>query len=230
MDSAKKEQDIKLIVKVNYKYFVKAIYKFINELIDVNMLLEELKFFKTTTENEDRDTLEKLIKTIENIETKNGKEKGWALIYDLLINQDIYKNYAKQMTDKDIMLLITNYIYCPNVPKVTQETFNNIVMAAIHYENPLEDCWRIAMNYDLRGYDFSLLDEFFVRERNAWYFSEYVSGVKGVDIKKLIDMAIKTKDSVFIKELINDNFLQSHLDKKYMFKLKEAFISLIKQK
>ena len=54
-------------------------------------------------------------------------------IVNLLINNELYITLVKQMTDQDLMLLITYYIYAPMIPKIDQETFNNLVNSAITY-------------------------------------------------------------------------------------------------
>lgn len=78
------------------------------------------------------------------------------------------------MSDLELMLLITFYIYLPNVPKINQECFNDLINVAKFYDHNLGNIWRLGMNYECKGYDYNLLDEFFVNSKDIWYLGEYI--------------------------------------------------------
>lgn len=127
------------IVTINYKFFIKTVYKFINEFIDKDILIQEINLFlKSKIGNKHKNELKKLLDEIEN---KNMLVEDLLLerndeqnrIVNLLINNELYITLVKQMTDQDLMLLITYYIYAPMIPKIDQETFNNLVNSAITY-------------------------------------------------------------------------------------------------
>lgn len=213
-------------IEINYKYFIKTIYKYLNNFIDNNGLLEELNFFKESKVGKKYyDDLESLI---EKIEEKSLDELLLAdideheRIESLLLNNELYISLASNMTDRDLMLLITNYISCSVVFKIDQDKFDDLVRAATEYNHDLENVWRLAMNYDDRGYNFDLLDKFFVEKRDAWYLSEYISSVCQVDQEKIVNLIIATKDKAFIKKILDDNFIQSHLKEEYQQKLKDT--------
>lgn len=212
-------------VEINYKYFIKTIYKYLNKLIDKNGLLDELKFFKEIKSGKKyQEKLEELIGEIEEDSLDDlllsAIDEG-ERIENILLNNELYVSLADDMKDLDLMLLITNYIYCNVVPKISQETFNSLVNEAINYADALENVWRLGMNYDERGYDFDLLDKYFVDSRNAWYLSEYISSINQVNQEKIVNLLIETRDKLFIEKLLEDNFFQDHLKEKYKQELKD---------
>ena len=143
-------------------------------------------------------------------------------ITNLLLNNEIFITLADQMTNQDLMLLITYYIFAPIVPNTDQQTFNDLVNLAIQYDYPLEKVWRLAMNYDSRGYNYDLIDEFFVNSKDSYYLAEYISGVIQVNKEKIVNMIIQTKDKEFIKSLLKDNFIQNHLEEKHINDLEQV--------
>ena len=43
------------------------------------------------------------------------------------------------------------------------------------------------MNYDEKGYNFDLLDNFFVDSKNIFYLGEYISGIKQINKQKIVN-------------------------------------------
>lgn len=216
-------------VNVNFKFFIKTVYKFINKFIDKDTLIQEIELFlKTMVGQKYKKKLMELLSAIQN--------KGVSLeeliledndefdrITNLLLNNELFITLSEQMNDKDLMLLITYYIVAPMIPKIDQETFNNLVNEAMNYDHALENIWRLGMNYDGKDYNYDLLDTFFVNSKDSWYLAEYISGVTQVNQKKIVDMIIKTRDKAFINKLLKDNFIQSHLEEKYKDELAKSF-------
>lgn len=213
-------------LEVNYKYFIKMIYKYLNEFIDKNGLLEELELFKKTKVGKEyQKELESLIGEIEEKSLDDlllADVDEHERIENILLNNKLYISLADKMTSLDLMLLITNYISCGVVFKIEQDTFDDLVKTAANYDHALENVWRLGMNYDGRGYNFDLLDKFFVEKRDAWYLSEYISSVCQVDQEKIVNLIIATKDKEFIQKLLNDNFIQNHLKEEYQQILKDT--------
>ena len=141
-------------------------------------------------------------------------------IINLLLNNKVYKTFKSKMTDKDMMLLVTSYICVANPIIITQEEFNKMVIAAKESDNSEEDIWRLAMNYDSKGYDYSSLDEYFVNSKNIWYLGEYISSIWQIDLDKIIRLILATKDKEYIKNIIKDELINNHIDEKNMQKLK----------
>ena len=220
--------DFSFKVNINYKFFIKTVYKFFNKFIDKDTLIQEINIFlKSKIGQKYNNELAKLLDEIENkdvsIEELILEENDEVnRITDLLLNNEIFTTLADQMTNQDLMLLITYYIFAPIVPNTDQQTFNDLVNSAIQYDYPLEKVWRLAMNYDSRGYNYDLIDEFFVNSKDSYYLAEYISGVIQVNKEKIVNMIIQTKDKEFIKALLKDNFIQNHLEEKHINDLEQV--------
>ena len=221
-----KELNFSVILKNNY--FVKSVYKYINKFINKDILIEEINIFLNSKVGKkySKDITNLLLfienkdKSIEDLILDNENE--YERIINLLINNKTYINIAKDMSDLELMLLITSYIFVPYIPKIDQNTFNNLVNVAKTYDNALENIWRLGMNYDCKGYDYTLLENFFVNSKNVWYLGEYISGVNQVNQESIVNKIINTADKDFIKQVLEDNFIANCLDKKYKEKLEEV--------
>ena len=200
-------------VEINYKYFIKTIYKYVNNFINTNELLLELDIFKEAIINEDYKTEVSLLTNEINLSLISNIDEG--KIEDLLVSNKLYLSLVQLINDRDLMLLITHYISCEKPPKIDQITFNKLVEAAINYNYSLESVWRLAMNYDSKGYNFDLIDKFFVNSKNAWYLSEYISSINQINQEKIVNMLIINNDKKFIRELLQDNFFQEYVEDKY---------------
>ncbi len=217
-----KDTTISLEVKVNYKYFVKTVYQFVNEFIKTDVLQSQLEFYSISLHNKkEKEDIQELICHIKKIRESFGKERAWSQIHDLLIENTTYKKYAEKMSALDLLLLITWFIYAPNIPSINQEFFNEMVESGKTYEHALENLWRLAMNYDKKGYDFSLLDQFFLDAKDARYFLEYLSGVDQVNIQEMVDKLLATKDKAFIKSVFEKEYAKHFFDTETLEKLKE---------
>ncbi len=222
--------DFSFKVNINYKFFVKTVYKFINKFIDKNTLIKEINIFLKSKIGQKYNN--ELVKLLDEIENKDVSIEELILedndevnrITDLLLNNEIFITLANQMNNQDLMLLITYYIFAPIVPNTDQQTFNDLVNSAIQYDYPLKKVWRLAMNYDSRGYNYDLIDEFFVNSKDSYYLAEYISGVIQVNKEKIVNMIIQTKDKEFIKSLLKDNFIQNHLEEKHINDLEKLLI------
>ena len=222
--------DFSFKVNINYKFFVKTVYKFINKFIDKDTLIKEINIFLKSKIGQKYNN--ELVKLLDEIENKYASIEELMLeendevnrITNLLLNNEIYITLANQMNNQDLMLLITYYIFAPMIPMIDQETFNDLVNSAIQYDYPLEKVWRLAMNYDSRGYNYDLIDEFFVNSKDSYYLAEYISGVIQVNKEKIVNMIIQTKDKEFIKSLLKDNFIQNHLEEKHINDLEKLLI------
>ena len=220
-----KEMNFSVILKKNY--FVKSVYKYINKLISKDILIEEINIFlNSKVGNKYNKDITNLLLNIENKDKSIedlilDNENEYERIFNLLINNKIYINIVKDMNDLELMLLITSYIFVPYAPKINQERFNNLVNVAKTYDNALENIWRLGMNYDSKGYDYNLLDDFFVNSKNVWYLGEYISSINQVKQETIVNKIINTSDKDFIKQILKDNFIANCLDKKYKEILEE---------
>lgn len=215
-----------VILKNNF--FVKSVYKYINKLINKDILINEIKIFLNSRVGKKyKKDLNILLENIENkdksleeliVNNKNEYER----IVDLTIHNKTYIDIAKNMSALELMLLITSYIFVPVTPKIDQDCFNDLVNVAKNYDNALENIWRLGMNYDSKGYNFDLLDNFFVDSKNVYYLGEYISSIYQIRQEKIVDAIIKTKDEGFIKQILENDIIVDILDEKYKNILKSS--------
>lgn len=214
-----KKFSFSVILKNNF--FVKSVYKYINKLINKDILINEIKIFLNSKIG--KKYKEDLNILLDNIENKDksleeliiNNENEYERIFDLIINNKTYIDIAKNMSDLELMLLITSYIFVPFTPNIDQDYFNDLVNVAKNYDNTLENIWRLGMNYDRKGYNFDLLDNFFVDSKNVYYLGEYISGIHQINQENIVNKIIKTKDKGFIKQILEDNFIADNLDEEY---------------
>lgn len=221
-----KKLSFSVILKNNF--FVKSIYKYINKLINKDILINEIKIFLNSKVGKKyKKDLNILLEDIENkdksleeliVNNKNEYER----IVDLTIHNKTYIDIAKNMSALELMLLITSYIFVPVIPKIDQDCFNDLVNVAKNYDNALENIWRLGMNYDSKGYNFDLLDNFFVDSKNVYYLGEYISSIYQIRQEKIVDAIIKTKDEGFIKQILENDIIVDILDEKYKNILKSS--------
>lgn len=214
-----KKFSFSVILKNNF--FVKSVYKYINKLIDKDILINEIKIFLNSKVGKKyKKDLNILLENIENkdksleeliVNNKNEYER----IVDLTIHNKTYIDIAKNMSALELMLLITSYISVPVTPKIDQDVFNDLVNVAKNYDNALENIWRLGMNYDRKGYNFDLLDNFFVDSKNVYYLGEYISGILQINQEKIVDTIVKTKDEGFIKQILENDIIVDNLDEEY---------------
>ena len=214
-----KKLSFSVILKNNF--FVKSVYKYINKLINKDILINEIKIFLNSKVGKKyKKDLNILLENIENkdksleeliVNNKNEYER----IVDLTIHNKTYIDIAKNMSALELMLLITSYISVPVTPKIDQDGFNDLVNVAKNYDNALENIWRLGMNYDRKGYNFDLLDNFFVDSKNVYYLGEYISGILQINQEKIVNTIVKTKDEGFIKQILENDIIVDNLDEEY---------------
>lgn len=221
-----KKLSFSVILKNNF--FVKSVYKYINKLINKDILINEIKIFLNSRVGKKyKKDLNILLENIENkdksleeliINNKNEYER----IVDLTIHNKTYIDIAKNMSALELMLLITSYIFVPVTPKIDQDCFNDLVNVAKNYDNALENIWRLGMNYDSKGYNFDLLDNFFVDSKNVYYLGEYISSIYQINQEKIVNTIVKTKDEGFIKQILENDIIVDILDEEYKNILKSS--------
>ena len=215
-----------VILKNNF--FVKSVYKYINELINKDILINEIKIFLNSKVG--KKYKKDLNILLDNIENKDkslkeliiNNENEYERIFDLTIHNKTYIDIAKNMSALELMLLITSYIFVPVTPKIDQDGFNDLVNVAKNYDHALENIWRLGMNYDRKGYNFDLLDNFFVDSKNVYYLGEYISLIHQINQEKIVNTIVKTKDKEFIKQILENDTIVDNLDEEYKNILKSS--------
>lgn len=221
-----KQLSFSVILKNNF--FVKSIYKYINKLINKDILINEIKIFLNSKVGKKYkkdlnillDNIENKDKSLEELIINNENE--YERIFDLTIHNKTYIDIAKNMSALELMLLITSYIFVPFTPNIDQDGFNDLVNVAKNYDNSLENIWRLGMNYDRKGYNFDLLDNFFVDSKNVYYLGEYISLIHQINQEKIVNTIVKTKDKGFIKQILENDTIVDNLDEEYKNILKSS--------
>ena len=215
----KKNRDITIYLNVNYKFFVKSCYKFINRAGSKEDLINNLNLFKDTKVG--KKYLNELSELVNNIDTPESKVKGFALDIEndrvdlLLFTNKLYENLASKMKFKDLMLLVVSVDGAFRPPKVNNIVFNCLLTNAMCFKRKHAYLLNLAKTYTAGGFDYSKLDDFFIKEKDTYYFKEYIN-INCVDKDELINKLVNIGDKDFINELINDEeFL-------YKDKLKET--------
>jgi len=221
-----KKLSFSVILKNNF--FVKSVYKYINKLINKDILINEIKIFLNSKVG--KKYKKDLNILLENIENKDksleeliiNNENEYERIFDLTIHNKTYIDIAKNMSALELMLLITSYIFVPFTPNIDQDGFNDLVNVAKNYDNSLENIWRLGMNYDRKGYNFDLLDNFFVDSKNVYYLGEYISLIHQINQEKIVNTIVETKDKRFIKQILENDTIVDNLDEEYKNILKSS--------
>ena len=147
--------------------------------------------------NRIKDVLERDKKNIRD------SEKLYESIFKLLTKNDLINKYAEKMTDEELFDMITRYIYAPNPPIIDNSGFDDLVRVGIDNDDR-EGLWRLAMNYDMKGFDFTDIVIHYIEKRDAYYITELISGViDSLDMNDVMDRIIHTQDKKFIKEVLD---------------------------
>lgn len=121
-------------------------------------------------------------------------------LFQLMTNNPLVVKYAKKMNDKELLEFITKYISAPLPPVINQEGFNDLVKVGIK-DDKREALWRLAFNYEHKNINFSLIEDYFIEKRDAYYLIELISAVQeDLDVDKIIQKVISTKEKDFMKD------------------------------
>lgn len=176
-----------------------------NRISNINCILNTLKNSKIG-ENIDESgkafidkKYKELLKDKERI--RDGGKLYTSLV-KLMTNNTLVCMYASEMNDKELLDFITKYIQAPIPPKITQEEFNNLANIAIN-EDKREALWRLALNYNHKNKDFSLVENYFIEKRDDYYLVELISVVEDdLNMKNLMYKVKSTEDKQFINNFI----------------------------
>ena len=141
----------------------------------------------------------------------------WFKITEFIDENEYFNECFDKMSKYEFLEFIAQYICAPFPPQISEEEFVEIVNEGIKHDER-EWIWRMALNYERRGFDFSLISDYFIKVKDGYYLVELICAVKdSLDIDSILD---KLED----KELIADvkdrkNILDNCLTKKQMDKL-----------
>lgn len=106
----------------------------IRRMTTLNHILEDLEKIKTNEKNnkEVKEFAENkyhcLMKDKDDIRDSGPR---YEQLYELLVNNSVYVNHCKKMSDLELLEFITQYISAPVTPNINQETFEDLVSAGI---------------------------------------------------------------------------------------------------
>lgn len=173
----------------------------IKRMASLNHILKNLEKIKTNEKNskEAKEFAENrynsLVKDKEDIRDSGPR---YEQLYELLVNNSVYVNHCRKMSDLELLEFITQYISAPVTPNIDQETFDDLVSAGIE-KDKREALWRLAFNYNGKKKDFTRIENYFIDQRDDYYLTELISAVQeDLNIDELIEKVINTKDTNFI--------------------------------
>lgn len=204
------------------------------EKVSINKLINDIKIIKDKTANEIDEieknrlaTIEKFISDINKIlesnlekdikekiekrkkyfieEKKKTKDGGklYKKIYIILADNDLINYYWDSMSDYELLEFIAKYISVPMPPQIDQEKFEKIVKAGIE-KDEREWLWRLALNYSKRKFDYSLIEDYYIKIKDDYYLTELICTVPDeIDINKIRKKVMDTNDEIFIAKVKN---------------------------
>lgn len=204
------------------------------EKVSINKLINDIKIIKGKTANEIDEieknrlaTIEKFVSDINKIlesnlekdikekiekrkkyfieEKKKTKDGGklYKSIYIILADNDLINYYWDSMSDYELLEFIAKYISVPMPPQIDQEKFEKIVKAGIE-KDEREWLWRLALNYSKRKFDYSLIEDYYIKIKDDYYLTELICAVPDeIDINKIRKKVMDTNDEIFIAKVKN---------------------------
>ena len=206
---------------------LRIFYKYVNELIDEEKLVKELKnLAKNEKDEEQKKQILDLMYLIETamIVYNNSNYELYDAIYELFLNNPLYNELANNVNSKDLMLLITDYMKVKNPPRLNQQEFDQLVEDAKESVDPKENCLRLALNYELYNLDFSKIEDYLIETRDPWYMTQYIRSVDNYsfDLDNLLLKICSTNDYKYLNNLLNTEPFTNELTLDQIKKLEES--------
>ena len=206
---------------------LRIFYKYVNELIDEEKLVKELKnLAKNEKVPEKKEQILDLMYLIKAamIVYNNSNYELYDAIYELFLNNPLYQELSSDVNSKDLMLLITDYMKVKNPPYVNQQEFDQLVEDAMESLDPKENCLRLALNYELYNLDFSKIEDYLIETRDAWYMAQYVGSIDNYsyNLDNLLLKICSTNDYKYLNNLLNTEPFTNELTLDQIKKLEES--------
>lgn len=206
-------------LKVNYKYYVKLVYEYVNGKYNKDELIKILKSLYDINKED------KVLDRIKVLEELNLDDKFLYYEIDKLIEELLMNEYYDLLTDKmsdyDFLNIITYSITSNKPYSIDQEKLDELVDVAKEHNYSSENIWRLAMNYDEMGYDYKKIEEYFVNSKDIYYLQEYICGVYQKNMDNIIDLLIKLNDKEFTKKVLDNEFIVRDMNDLQKKKLEE---------
>ena len=142
---------------------------------------------------------EKFLKIREGLLEDKKKVKDGGKLYEslftLLADNKLINHYWESINDYELLEFIAQYISVPIPPQIDQEKFNDLVKVGIK-NNEREWLWRLAFNYNEKNKDFSLIEDYFIKERINEIFNQVTeeNNLSLEDLDKLFSTNLEIKN------------------------------------
>lgn len=103
----------------------------IKRLATINHMLENLEKVKPDNKEETKKLKNRYNDLLKDKHKVRDSGLRYIKLYDSLVNNSVYINYCEKMTDLELLEFITQYIFAPIPPNITQKSFNELVKIGI---------------------------------------------------------------------------------------------------
>ena len=164
----------------------------------IEQLMERIKNIPKDENNE-----EFLSKELRNLENEYNKEidsrERWIEVAQYITDNEYFNNCYDNLSKKELLEFITQYIKASYPPKLTNEEFEELVKIGIE-DDKREALWRLAFNYEDSGKDFNPIVDYYIEKNDGYYLAELICAVSSnLDIDSIIE---KLNDKDLIEDLI----------------------------
>lgn len=210
-----------------FKSFVEELDKFVkslpnceddyvrNEKAKLKNVIDKLKNIPDTKEfkklNEHVASLKK------DYERDFDSHERWFKVVEFIDENEYFNESFDNLSKYELLEFIAQYICAPFPPQISEDEFIGLINEGIKHDER-EWIWRMALNYERSGFDFTLISDYFIKVKDGYYLVELISAVRDVlDIDSILD---KLTDDELIKDIKErKNILDNCLTKKQMDKL-----------
>ncbi len=207
---------------INAEELVKMLEEIKND--EIEALIKELKTIMEEVTNEEDELVKNEREKLSQILTKLGQvpEDGamkaisdtvtrvkksydrerdsyerWSRIVKCVTGNKYFDECYGNLSDYELLEYITQSIKAPCPPHLSQERFDELVLAGIK-NDARESLWRFAFSYENAGLDMDEIIDYFIKKKDGYYIAEMISAISTLDIDKLVD---KITDKELIKDL-----------------------------
>ncbi len=89
----------------------------------------------------------------------------------------LWYKYLNRMTDLELLKFITEYLSVPIPLKIDEKKFLELVNVGIKNDER-ESLWRLALNYSGKGFDYSDIMNYYIKQKDDYYIIESISAFK----------------------------------------------------
>lgn len=153
----------------------------------------------------DKEVEEFLNKKLKSLNEEKTLERDGGKLYEnvftLMTQNEVVGKYKRSMNTKELLDFIAQYILVPFPLPIDQKEFDDLVEAGIE-DDKREYIWRLGVNYNYKGFDYSKIVDYFIKVKDAYYIQELLSACsESVDKFEAAKKVLKTKDKEFMLDV-----------------------------